>query len=201
MSGNAMATAPGLEGVSSARYFDRKYYLNIAQHILGQRDREFYINPPYFKTALKRMLGIEAQVINVLDYLQPTLQEIHTKLKGIGWKRPAGAIQHGDCLLDPLKEYLYYKRWQCTEVTSLYSVLIRNGEMTREQALEKALAEEHSKCPDILSEFLQRIGMTEDEFEEASKKDFRDIPNQRGTLIFREGKKLVNIIQCITGRK
>ena len=201
MSGNAMGTSPGLEGLSSACHYDRKYYLTIANSLLGRREREFYLNPPYVRTTIRRLLGIEAQVINVLDYLQPTLKEIHDRLDGIGWKHPADAIQHGDCLLDPLKEHLYYKRWGCTEVTSLYSLLIRNGEITREEALKKTLAEEHNEAPPILPEFLKAIGMTEDEFNEASKKDFRDIPNMRNTLIFRWGKRIVHTVERLRKRR
>ena len=201
MSGNAIATGPGLEGVSSSQYYDRKYYLSVASDIIKSRERGFYLNPPYVRTAIRRLLDIEAQVINVIDYLQPTLKEIHDRLDEIGWKRPADAIQHGDCLLDPLKDYMYYKRWGCTEVTSLYSVLVRNGEITREEALKRALAEECSQAPPILPDFLKAIGMTESQFDEASKKDFRDIPNLRSNQIFRWAKKFVHNVERLRGRR
>lgn len=201
MSGNAIATGPGLEGVSSSRYYDRKYYLTVARNLIKPREREFYLNPPYVRTAIRRLLGIDAQVINVLDYLQPTLKEIHDRLDSIGWKRPADAIQHGDCLLDPLKDHLYYKRWGCTEVTSLYSVLVRSGEITREEALKRALDEERTEAPPILREFLEAIGMTESEFNKASKKDFREIPNMRNSVVFRWAKKFVHNVERLRGSR
>ncbi len=201
MSGNAMATGPGLEGVSSSRYMDRKYYLNVAKGLINRREREYYLAQPYSLTAIQRIIGTAPQVVTVLDYLQPSLKEIHDTLETIGWKRPAGAIQHGDCLLDPLKDYLYYTRWGCTEVTSLYSLLIRNGEINREEALRKALAGEVTEPPAILPEFLKNIGMTEDEFSKASKKDFRDIPNMRNSFFFRGSKKIVQKIALLRGRR
>jgi hypothetical protein len=201
MSGNAARTGPGLAGVSSATYYDRIYYLNIVKDILSRRDRKYYINPPYIRTVMRRLLGIEAQVINVLDYLNPSLTEIHQTLETIGWSRPAGEIQHGDCMLNSLKEYLYYKRWACTEVTSLYSVLIRNGEIDRQEALKKAQAEEDSKPPKVLPEFLNAIGMTQVEFEQAAKKDFRDIPNIRNRMTFRLVKRLMHSVEQIRGRR
>jgi len=201
MSGNAMQTAPGLEGVSSARYYDRKYYFNVAGDLISRRERDYYLNPPYVRTAVRRLIGTEAQVLNVLDYLGPSLKEIHDALDEIGWKRPAGAIQHGDCLLDPLKDYLYYRRWGCTEVTSLYSVLLRNGEITREDALEKALAEECTEAPSILPEFLKAIRMSESDFSQSLEKDFRDIPNLGSSTFFQLAKKFVHKVEQISGRR
>ena len=201
MSGNAMGTNPGLEGVSPALYYDRRYYLNMANGLLARKDRDYYMNPPYVRTAIRRLLGTEAQVINVLDYLRPTLQEIHDRLESIGWKRPAGEIQHGDCLLNAVKDHLMCRRWGCSELTAMYSVLVRNGEMSREEALEKAAAEEHTTAPSVLPEFLKAISMTESEFSEASKKDFRDIPNMRKSAVFRLAKNVIQKVERLRGRR
>jgi hypothetical protein len=201
MYGNVMGTNPGLEGVSPALHYDRRYYLNIADGLLGRTDRDYYINPPYVRTAIRRLLGTEAQVINVLDYLRPTLQEIHDRLESVGWKRPAGEIQHGDCLLNPLKDHLMCRRWGCSELTAMYSVLVRNGEMNREEALKRAAAEEHTAVPPVLPEFLKAIGMTESEFNKASKKDFRDVPNMRKSLLFRCAKKVIEKVERLRGRR
>jgi hypothetical protein len=200
MSGNAARTNPGLDGVSSATYYDRVYYLNVAGGLLSRADRDYYLNPGYVRTTIRRMLGVETQTINVLDYIQPTLQEIHDTLKSLGWTRPAGAIQHGDCVLDPVKEYLYYKRWGCTEVTALYSVLIRNGEITRDEALQRALGEEHSTPPPVLPQFLNALEISESDLHEASQKDFRNIRNIRNQLTFRCAKKVIRTMERIRMR-
>jgi len=201
MSGNAMGTDPGLDGVSPALYYDRRYYLNIASGLLGPRDREYYMNPPYVRTAIRRFLGLEAQVINVLDYLQPSLQEIHDKLESIGWKRPAGEIQHGDCLLNTVKDHIMCRKWGCSEISAMYSVLVRNGEMSREEALKRATNEEHTAVPSILPEFLKAMDMTESEFDEACKKDFREIPNMRTTFVFRCAKMVLQKVEQLRGRR
>jgi len=200
MSGNAARTDPGLAGVSSATYYDRVYYLNVAGEILTRADQDYYLNPSYVRSAIRRILGTEAQVINVLNYLQPSFQDIHDTLESIGWTRPAGAIQHGDCVLDPVKEYLYYKKWGCTEVTGLYSLLIRNGEITRDEALQRAMAEEHSKPPPVLPQFLSALGISDGDFQDASGKDFRDIRNCRNRLTFRCAKRIVRTVEQIRMR-
>jgi len=197
MSGNAARTNPGLDGVSSATYYDRVYYLNVAGEILSRADRDYYLNPGYVRTAVRRMVGADAHVMNVLDYVQPSLEEMHRTLESIGWTRPAGAIQHGDCILDPVKEYLYYRKWHCTEVTALYSVLVRNGEITREEALQRAMGEEHSKPPAVLPHFMSSLDITESDLDDAMQKDFRSIQNIRNSLMFRYAKRAVRAVERI----
>jgi len=197
MSGNAARTNPGLDGVSSATYYDRVYYLNIAGDILSRADRDYYLNPGYVQTTIRRMVGTEAQVLNVLDYIRPSLQDIHHTLESIGWTRPAGAIQHGDCILDPVKEYLYYRKWGCTEVTALYSVLIRNSEITRDEALQRASKEEHSSPPTVLPQFMSALDISPADLDDAIQRDFRDIRNIRNSLVFRCAKRVVRAVEGI----
>lgn len=195
MSGHALHTDPGLGEVSTSLYYDRKYYLAVARDLLSRRERDQFIVPPYTLTAIRRLIGKGPHVIDVLGYLRPSIAQIHDVLQEIGWERPAGAIQHGDCLLNPVKEYLYYKKWGCNEVTAFYSALVRNGEFGREEALKKALVEEGTQAPRILPEFLEAIGVTDSELEEALKRDFRKIPNLRNSTFFQWVKKIVQKIE------
>lgn len=192
---------PGVAGISPALYFDRRYYLEVAKDILTDREKKYYLVPSYPLTALQRFTGMAPQTIEVLSYLNPSFAEIEETLREAGWERPHGAVQHGDCLLDSLKDYLIYKKWGCTELTGFYSSLVRNGEMTREKALEEALAKEQSEAPAVLPEFLKAIGMTESEFQDALKKDFREIPNIRNTLFFRLAKKMIVKAAQIRGKE
>jgi len=200
MSGESEYLAPGLEGVSISRYYDRKYYLEVAKSLVTHRERECYIGPPYPFKAIRRLLGKGIYIISVPKFLKPSFMEIHDVLKEIGWEQPAGTIQHGDCLLNPIKDYIYYKKWGCSEVTGLYSALIRKGEISREEGLRKATAEEYSKVPAILPEFLNTIGITESEFKEALKRDFRKIPNLRKNTFFRIAKNIMERIDLTRGK-
>ena len=201
MSGHSQHLDPGLEGVSAALYYDRKYYFQVAKGLITRRERGRYLVPPYTLTAIRRLIGKGPHIVDVIGYLRPSVKQIHQALEEIGWERPAGAIQHGDCLLNPLKEYIYYRKWGCNEVTALYSALVRSGEIAREEALSKAAAEECPEVPAILPEFLTATGTTENEFEQAMKRNFREIPNMRNSPFFRWAKKTVQKIERITGRK
>jgi len=200
MSGSFKKVDPGIAGLSPALYFDRKYYFTIAKDLLSKREEEHYVVRPYPLTALQRAIGTAPQNIDVLNYLRPSFSDMEKTLKEIGWERPQGAMQHGDCLVNPIKEYIIYKKWGCSELTGLYCALIRNGEMSREEALKKAHVEEQIEIPAILPEFLRAIGMTESEFEESLKKDFREIPNMRSTAYFKLARKIVMMIARLRGR-
>jgi len=200
MSGSFKKVDPGIAGLSPALYFDRKYYFEVAKGLLSGREKAFYVVPPYPITAIRRLMGAAPQDIDVLNYLKPGFDEMEKTLRSVGWERPHGAMQHGDCLLDPLKDYLIYKRWGCTELTGLYSALIRNGQISREEALEKAQSSEQRDRPEGLADFLRAIEMTETEFEEAIKNDFRKIPNMRNTAFFRLARGLVGRVARIRNR-
>jgi hypothetical protein len=200
MSGSSDNLDPGLAGVSSSRYYDQKYYSGVVKGLVAPRDWEYYVGPSYFRKALRRVLGRGPHLVDVRRYLRPSASEMHQVLEDERWKSPADAVQHGDCLLNPLKEHMYYRRWRCNEVTSMYSSLIRSGTITREEGLEKALGEEFSDPPAILPDFLKAVGVTDSEFEEALKRDFHEIPNMRSSLVYQWGKKCVQQIQRIRGR-
>lgn len=201
MSGTLPKLQSSLEGVSPSRYYDRKYYLNVAKGLISRSERDYYTVPPYCLTAIRRLIGRGPTVINVLNYFRPKVTQIRNELQEIGWESPGGAIEHGDCLLPPIKDYLQYKKWGYSEVTGLYSLLARNGEITREEALRRALDEEPNEAPPILPEFLKAIGMTESEFNEALKRDFREIPNLRSSGFFQLAKKVVHKIEQVRGRR
>jgi MOSC domain-containing protein YiiM len=93
------------------------------------------------------------------------------------------------------------KKWGCSEITGYYCSLIRNGEMSREEALEKAEAEEPREPPQILHQFLEQIQMTESEFDKALERDFREIPKRRRSATFRLAKKALNGWLKFRGKK
>jgi len=63
VSGNAMTTGPGLGGVTSSRYYDRKYFLNVAKGLINRRERGYYLVPPCPLTAMRRLIGNAPQAM------------------------------------------------------------------------------------------------------------------------------------------
>jgi len=201
MSGTSAQFESGLEGISVSQYYDRTYYFNVAKDVIETEDSNNYVVPCYWTTGIRRLTGRGPFIVSAFDYIRLRVMELHQMLKEIGWEKPGGEIEHGDCLLAPVKDYLQYKKWGCSETTALYSLLVRSGEMTRQEALKKAKDKEPSGPPEILDEFLRAIKMTKSEFNEALKRDFREIPNVRTSTFFRLAKRLVQKFEEISGRR
>ena len=69
---------------------------------------------------------------------------------------------HFDCLLFPIKEFLKFKRYGLTQETIKNSVLIREGLMTREEAMQRISLEQTTE-PEILDTFLRELEVSKDE--------------------------------------
>jgi len=72
----------------------------------------------------------------------------------------------GDAMY-PLINYLYYKLVGFTESDEMYSKMIREGQMTREDAMKRAFADHHSQWihgPRLLG-ILSELGVTKEELD------------------------------------
>jgi hypothetical protein len=79
--------------------------------------------------------------------------------------------EHSDCLVDEVKNYLYSKK--CgggSPKVVKYSLLIRSGRMTREEAMKRVSKLEKDVHVAGLDHFLEVTGMTREEFEAASER-------------------------------
>jgi len=190
MTGTYNKRGAGIDGVSQSLYADRKYYFNVADHHLDRREIEHFVSEPPLHNALKRLAGRNADWIDVLNYLQPDTQDMKETLeKELGWESPSDEYEHGDCLINPLKDYLQYRKWGCTELTQAYSALVRNGEMDREEALRKVETEEVRTPPPVINMFLEKIGMTREEFEETKERHFTDFENYQASGLYTSTRK------------
>jgi 3'-phosphoadenosine 5'-phosphosulfate sulfotransferase (PAPS reductase)/FAD synthetase len=120
------------------------------------------------------------------------------------------AIRNIETIVDQLGvDIIIYRPDQHMMRKLMYTFLSKAGEfctpcnmLISATALKKTLAEEHATRPQtILSEFLKAIGMSESEFDDAAKKDFRNIPNMRNSLIFRSAKRLLHKVDEIRGSR
>ncbi len=79
--------------------------------------------------------------------------------------------EHSDCWASGVARYLYSKKCGGNDPrVGKYSLLIRAGKMSREEALEQLSKVEDNLPPPELDRFLELIGMTRDEFDEASER-------------------------------
>ena len=79
--------------------------------------------------------------------------------------------EHSDCWASGVARYLYRKKCGGNDPkVCKYSLLIRTGKMSREEALERLSRIEDNRQPPELDRFLELIGMTRGEFEAASER-------------------------------
>ncbi|UCG66660.1 MAG: hypothetical protein JSW12_06490 [Deltaproteobacteria bacterium] len=104
--------------------------------------------------------------IQLPDYVEWDLREMpHILSEKLGWKHPPDVHEsHFDCSLFPLKEYLKFKKYGLTQETIKNSVLIRQGLMTREEALERMSFEQTTE-PEVLDAFLHELGITKNDID------------------------------------
>ena len=102
--------------------------------------------------------------IQLPDYVPWDLNAMPQLLaERVGWRQPPNVHgSHFDCTVFPVKEFLKYKKYGLTQETIKNSVLIREGLMTREEALER-MSLDQTEEPDVYSAFLKGLGLSADD--------------------------------------
>ncbi len=195
MSGNSDKYSSAISGVSASQYCDRKYFFNVLKGYKTSQNFMRYIFHHPIQHAIWKLTGTGPETVNVMNYFHPGIEKLQKTLETeLNWESPSGEYEHGDCLLNPLKDYLMCRKWGCSELTQAYSNLIRTGEISRENALKKAEQKEVRETPAILESFLNKIDMSYDDFEKSINRHFTDFQNHDSSILYKAGKKCLNII-------
>lgn len=95
---------------------------------------------PYLRWRYK-----DITVERLFDYLPWDEQEVMATIsENLGWRKApeVGSYWRFDCRLDYIRRLMYAQTIGVTELRDLFSKLIREGQMTREQALKRLEAED-----------------------------------------------------------
>jgi hypothetical protein len=106
--------------------------------------------------------------INLPDYVEWDYDTIYRVIREeLKWQAPEHAIEHTDCGIHPVTTYLHNRRFPGLEIRRLtLARLIQAGQMERSEALRLLEEEPEEECPqDVMAMFLQRVGMTQEEFD------------------------------------
>jgi hypothetical protein len=158
--------------VTSMQYFFETLTEDLLQDLLTQPfiDQEVAMRFKQMHDPRQAQIGTESHkqlgehamnFIQLPDYIDWNIRKIpHILAAELGWVHPKDAHEsHFDCLLFPIKEYLKFKKFGLTQETIKNSVLVREGLMTREEALERASLEHHEEPP-VMKTFLEELGLT-----------------------------------------
>jgi hypothetical protein len=163
--------------VTSMEYFFDNLTHELLEELLAQPFIEEKVVSGYMKlkdprqaqigTDGHKQLGDFAMnMIQLPDYIEWNIMEIpHILSNEIGWIHPPDVHEsHFDCSLFPIKEYLKYRKYGLTQETIKNSRLIREGLMTRGEAMERMQLEQTTE-PDILKSFFGELGLSKDDID------------------------------------
>lgn len=96
------------------------------------------------------------EILNVFDYIKWDNNGIEKTLKEkTGWIKPDKAISwRYDCILEPLLDYTYLKEFGVSNVGLYLSSLIREGVITRDEAVK---IQKESENEDILKQSVKKV--------------------------------------------
>ena len=117
------------------------------------------------RVAIKYKDNMGLRAIQMPDYLTWNTQEIVEVLKEeAGWKTPEGdrSETHFDCIMHPVMKYLSIRRWGFAQDTVTLSAMIRDGMISRDEALQLVSKQNFSK-PLVMEDLLSRLNITEDD--------------------------------------
>jgi hypothetical protein len=194
VSGNSPRWSAAFRGMSISKYANLPFYYNVIDGSVPAAATRNIIRTTETYDAIARKLGYGVQVIDLFKYYNPMKNAILDTIKAeIGWVPPSEGLEHGDCLVNPVKDHLVCRKWGFSEVSGGYATLVRNGKISREEALAKAESEEAKDPPAVLELFLERIGVAREAFEQAAtERHFTQYSNEHGALF--------SLAKKVTGR-
>lgn len=165
---------PGIS-VTSMQYFFENLTTELLEELKAQPFIEEEIISRYMGVKDPRQAGIDTteheklgeyamDFIQLPDYIEWDIKEIPRVLsEKLDWRHPQDAHEsHFDCTLFPIKEYLKFKKYGLTQETIKNSRLIREGLMTRDEAMERISLEQTAE-PSIFDDFLRELGTSRGE--------------------------------------
>jgi len=156
--------------------YNNQFFKNVVGDLITRQEYKDFLAPTKFQAALSRLrhfrLTRYRRGINLPDYLDWDDKVIKETIeKEVGWNKwESTSKDHIDCLFAPVKNYLVVQKWGFGEKTTKYSAMLRAGQMTREEALERAQSEETQKEPEVIDTFMDILNITREEIMDAEKK-------------------------------
>lgn len=173
------------EGIAplSWNYLDGKYLKAVHKKFGNTSLRKWTPSDPGFNLDLKEILYYtlwkRIKTIPLLYYHDYIRKDADFLLEHeLDWKNPGA--HYFDDLYQALMTYVHRVKFGINRRIYNYSALVRSGQMTREEAIEKSNAIYQIEDPDVIRLCIKRLGITEEYFNDIltlPKKTFRDYPN------------------------
>jgi hypothetical protein len=151
------------------------YYIRYLRGLARESLKNLaYIKPRYVPTLLKgylysqqyaigpRIFSRDIEILDLFHFIQWNEQEIISRITGeLEWDYPHDlkSTWRFDCRIAHLKDYMYMKTLGMTEKDDFYAKMVREGLMSRQEALRR-LENENQIHMEIIAELLEQQGLS-----------------------------------------
>jgi N-acetyl sugar amidotransferase len=168
-------TSVRTEGIApkDLHYFDVRYFRDVikGKFPFSEVDKIFFFPGLLRMFYLQIVKGIKT--IQLPYYLPWKEKEIENLLKTrFGWKK--GDKPHADCAFFPIRDYIRCKNWKFGAATQRLSAKIRDGQITREEALRIVRTTEGRMDDAELAAYLKIMNLTPSDIESVVLKNYRN---------------------------
>jgi hypothetical protein len=121
---------------------------------------------------LHKIIYPRQNIIKLFDYIEDDENLIYSTITNeLNWKKSADVASgwRFDCQLSHLKNHLYYEIYGFSEKEDMYSNMIRQGVLDRDNALQRVEKENYIP-PRIISDFCDEIGVDSADLKKAVNK-------------------------------
>ena len=174
VSGSSNRIAERLPKGGRIYQWSTSYFKEVIRGEVPIKDvKEFLHLPQNFHNSTLRSMSQrilpskEVKIVPLPDYLDWNEHVILKTLKSeLNWKQRADRYHHIDCIMESVNDYFKQKKWGFSAGIR-YSMLVRNGQITRAEALKLTILEEkqNSQEPPELKLWLKFLNL--------SKKDLK----------------------------
>jgi len=134
-------------------HYGNEYLREVVKNGMSIKELDYFLIPHLNKSSSLRILLLP-------DHLDWNEKEILKTIQGkIGWQNPSKRFFETDCMLYPIIGYLLRKKWGFDKNTIKCSLMIRQGQISRNDAIKKEKKEAITRKPPILKHFLNSLGL------------------------------------------
>jgi N-acetyl sugar amidotransferase len=178
------------EGIAplSWNYLDGRYLKSVHKLYGTVPLRPWKPDDPGFNLDIREMIYYtlirRIKTVPVLYYVDYVRKDVDEFLqRELDWVNPGA--HYFDDLYQALMTNVHRTKFGINRRIYNYSALVRSGQMTREEALEKSQAAYVLEDPKVIKLCIKRLGLTQEEFDAMIAqpvKSFRDYPNNYGLI-------------------
>ena len=153
------------------------YFREVVRGEIPLEDVEMYLHVPenIHDCAVKESTDVDfhnPRILHLPDFIDWNSMRILNILENeLNWKKKGSRFHHIDCTMESVNDHLKQRRWGLSSAM-YYSMLVKTGQMTRDEALKQTMLEEerNSGEPPELETWLELHGLSRENLDDFDKK-------------------------------